>query len=208
VLASKNRKLKDITGVAEKELLDMLDQMGVQVFIKGSVNATEQTLDKSMFPENFKSVRATINLEVLNGANARVMASLSKNQAAALISTYDAQVSAVGRATKSISKELASTVIARWGELVNNGFEYDVTIAGVSFGETGDILDALNKNIEGVKKVIERPYNKNLKAMNVLIRYIGSCQNLICQILANGKLSIKLDLEDNTSKSMILKKIQ
>lgn len=189
----------------EAALLEIMEQLGVQVLIKGTVVSSKQSVG-ALANTDFVSVRSTLNLEVVEGASARVISSVSYQSPGSMIDEQSAQTASIRAAANKAADEVIDNVITEWGKLVNEGFEYTVTIEGVGFLDTGAIVEDLNKNIEGIKKVIERPFDSANNRMVVLVRYTGQASQLARMLVTPDKISIPLEYVSATSKDIKLQR--
>ena len=201
VLAARNIQVSKISGVSSTDLAKVAVDAGAQVLIKGTVSSSEQEITHFQ-GTGMKSVRSTVNLEVLYAADGRIIASESSVAPGARPSVIAAEQLAVKQASEKAAEKLIDKVLKAWDDMSNNGFEYDVVITGVSFSEIKQITQSLSRNVEGVKKVIEKGFANGTATL--LVRYSGLSSDLAGHMLDPGFNKFGLDMKKYDSKSILL----
>jgi hypothetical protein len=203
VLLARNMQVSEITGVSTDKLGAVAVDAGAQLFVKGKVDATKQDVSSAL-PDNWTSVRTTIMLKAVYAADGTQIATASGQSAAAHLSLNTAQNNAISKTTEQIISDFISDILKKWDDMSNNGFEYDITVAGIDFGEAAKIKSDIEKNIEGIKYVNQRGFNNN--QAQILVRYTGKAMDLAALILSEGKISVPLKMKSVNSKAIILEK--
>ncbi len=204
VLAARNIQLSKLTGVSANDMAAIAVDAGAQIILKGAANSSKQDLSGSGIPENWKSARTSFTLDAIYAADASILASSSSTKAAALIDLESAQKKSIETAAKAVADDVINKIIKKWDDFVNNGFEYDVIVAGVDFNTSSEVQSGMEKNIEGVKKVFDKGFNDANKTQTFLVRYSGTPRELARAMIAAGKISVALKVDSVTSKSILL----
>ncbi len=204
VLAARNIQVAKLGGVSANDLAAVAVDAGAQIIIKGSVSSAQNKLQDE-FAQYF-STTSTLNLDAIYAADASIVASSSatKPTKGYLSSLETAQVSSLQMAGTTISTDLIDKIIKRWDDFVNNGFEYTVTIGNCDFDAGDEVKTGLEKNIEGVKKVVDKGFNENAKVQEFLVRYTGQPRDLAKAMKAEGKIKVALGIKSVTSKTIIM----
>jgi hypothetical protein len=202
VLAARNIQVSKLVGVSKDDLAKIAVDAGAQILLKGTVNSSVQSV--SSLPADWKSVRSVINIDVVYAGDASIIASSSANMAGVGISLDAAQTTSITKGIDSISKDLINKILKKWDNMVNNGFEYTLVIAGVEFADAGAIKSSLEKKVEGVKKVFQKGFNNN--TLELLVRFSGNTGDLASMITAEGKMSVPLAVKSVNTKSITLVK--
>ncbi|HMB02085.1 MAG TPA: flagellar assembly protein T N-terminal domain-containing protein [Spirochaetota bacterium] len=205
VLANRNFKLAKLTKMSESELAKLAVDAGAQILIKGTVQSSKQNIKNNpMIPDNWKSVRTTLNIDVLYAADATIIASGSATKPAAMLDVNSAQGKSIKQAAQEVCPQLITKVIKKWDNMVNNGFEYDVIISGINFNDARIIQKSFSQNIEGVKKVFNKGFNNSI--LTLRIRFTGTPFELAGMLVEPGKCPVKLSMQKYDSKAIMLSK--
>lgn len=209
VLAKRNLTLAKAGGVKVEELASAALDAGAQILVSGKVVSSAQNLAgmEGMIPANFKSCSVTLSLSVLYAADARVLASASKEAKGAGLSLEVAQKTALGKAVTNkgaVADELIDKVIKQWDNMVNNGFEYTLIVSGISADDADDLQGALEKNVEGIKKVFSKGFEGDKSEYT--IRYTGMINDLAKFLRNKEKMPFKLETVSRDSRTIIMKK--
>lgn len=213
VLEARKVQSAKLSGTADTELAAAAVDAGAQLLVKGKVGSTEQsTANNPYIPKDFKSVRSIITIDVLYAADGTIIASQSADAAGIGLNLDAAQKNAIDKAVdtkdrttgKAFVDGLVDQIIKKWDDMVNNGFDYTVVIAGVSFSDSSQIKQALEKNVEGVKGVIQRSFTGG--TLTLLVKYSGESTKLAGMMEVEGKMPFSLAVQDVNSKSITLSK--
>lgn len=210
VLAKRNLTMAKLSGVSAGDLASAALDAGAQILVTGKVVSSPQNIANiEGIPANFKSCSVTLSLSVIYAADASVLASTSKEAKGAGLSLEVAQKTALGKTVTNkgaVADELIDKVIKKWDDMVNNGFEYTVTVAGISEDEADDIQSNLEKNVEGIKKVFSKGYSVEGKSAELTIRYTGLINELAKFLRNKEKIGVKLETVSRDSRTIVMKK--
>ena len=179
-------------------------QNGAQILIMGSAQSEEQKIN---YFENtgFKSVKSKVIIKAIYTGDGEVITSKMVTSAASAPNLQVAQDNSIEKALANLSPELLNAIIEHWKEASSEGFEYEISISGISFSEAKLIKDAMESRVEGIKKVFEKNYQKN--KMNYLVRYTGLSSQLAGMLILKRKTQVPLELIELNNKRLELKKI-
>lgn len=203
VLKARNMQVSEMTGVDAGKLAAVAIDAGAQIYVKGVVDSAEQDVSSAL-PDNWKSVRTTVTLKAIYAADGTQIATASGNAASAHLAINTAQNKSITEAVKKLMPNFISTILKKWDDMSNNGFEYDLTVAGIDFMEATAIKNDLQNNIEGIKYVNQRGFNNG--QAQILVRYTGNSMDLAGLILSKGKISVPLKMKSVNSKAILLEK--
>lgn len=203
VLAAKNLQVSKLTGAKAEDIAAVAVDAGAQIILRGTLNSSKQNLSGIQGMENWSSVDSSLTLDAIYAADASIIASTTGKAKGANISLEGAQKVAIEKAAKGAANDITGKIIKKWDDFVNNGFEYEVVVAGVDFNSSSEIQSCLEKNIEGVKKVFDKGFSDASKSQTFLVRYNGMPRELARAMIASGKITVPLKIDSVTSKSIL-----
>ncbi|HBE04166.1 MAG: hypothetical protein A2096_08130 [Spirochaetes bacterium GWF1_41_5] len=207
VLAARKLDLNLVSGADANALAEIAVDAGAQIIMKGQANAAELDLSKNQYTAGtaFKTVAVSLSIDVINAADATVLASGTVNARKPDIAAEGSLLKGLQETGKLAADDLLDKIVKKWDDMLNNGIEYDVTISGVTFQEARAIKGDFSKNIEGVKDVADKGFANNVQKF--IVKYTGMAGDLAGLLTEPGKSSVKLDMVKYDSKSVMLSKI-
>ncbi len=198
---------KSILNIQKKKsnleaLAQIISKNGVQILIQIQIQYAKQNV--SFLPDNWTSIRSTLEANAIYAGDASLIASASHQGAYSSIDPITATKGALKKTSKKAVESLFKTIIKRWDDMINQGFEYQLIISKISYGEATSIKDNILKNIEGIKNIFERGFNK--KTLTLLVRYSGNSSELVKMLINENKVLTTLKLTKYNTKSISLVK--
>jgi hypothetical protein len=125
---------------------------------------------------NMKSGQGTINVQVINCQNGKIITAKTAHSAKPHISEETAMANALKAAVdKLMDKELFEKIVGHWQDMVNNGQELKVTVTGVdNFAKRKEILAYFQGLSGNVVKVVQRNWNQSTGALDLDVLFKGS----------------------------------
>lgn len=143
---------------------------GAEVIIVGK--ATGSIAADNPMLAGMKSGQADVNIKILDCQNGKVITAKNAHTAKPHISEETAMNNALLAAgTKIMDKDLFEKIVAYWQDIVNNGMELKVTVAGVDgFPKLKDVKAYFNGMSGSVVKVTQRSYAGGILELSVLFK--------------------------------------
>ena len=181
-------------------LTQIIAENGVQILIQVQIQYAKQNV--SFLPSNWISIRSSLEANAIYTGDASILASASKQAASSSIDGVTATKGALKKSSKEAVKSLFKKMINRWDDMIHQGFEYQLVISKISYEEATSIKDNISKNIEGIKNVFERGFNK--KTLTLLVRYSGNSSELVKMLINENKVSTTLKVMQYNTKLISL----
>ena len=154
---------------------------------------------------SMKSYQAGITLQVINVSDKRVLASVSKNSAAAHIDADTGCRLALKKATGPAADEAITLLLAAWEDILNNGNLLTLNVTGLSIAEGFQFQKALEKYLREVKEVFPKK-NENGSAQ-FTVRYLGDGRDFV-MALSTVDMGFKIDVEAFDSSTVKIKAVK
>lgn len=156
-------------------------RLGAKTQAEMVVVAVGQAQVASVQPEvlaqsGMKSYQGSVSLQVVNVADRRVLASVSKNAAAPHIDETTGCQSALRKAAGPAADEAIAAVLAAWEDILNNGNLLTLNVMGLSIAEGFQFQKALESRLREVKEVF--PKRNENGSSQFTVRYLGDGRDL------------------------------
>lgn len=153
------------------------------------------------------SCQATVNLRAIRADDGSVLATTSKQAAAAHIDQLTGGTRALKRAAELAADDLADKIIARWQKDVYGGTTINLRLLNVgSYSDLVKIKNLLPVVIRGVQKVYQRDYSQNTAIFEMEVR--GNANQVAEEMVMKDLSPYKIEVINVTQNTIVAKLVQ
>ena len=212
----KTKMQKAVSGKVSEDVQDLLlDDVGAEVIIFGTVKVNDQTKVISDMAKNMKSKSAVINLKAVDVYTGSIIATASDSAPAIHIEHETAAMNAIkaclGKKTllgknddsgKFQIGNFTKTIVDKFVKAANSR-EIKIRVTGLDAAGLKDFREQISNRIRGVSKVEER--SRDGQAANLDIYFAGTTTDFTDELSAKAeKMGYDIDVTSKRPNKLIM----